>query len=127
MSWWRVGWPSRPALADDRGVGTVFAAFALLVLLALASAGIEIGGAVTARHRAQAAADLAALAAAGQSVLGGDGCAEARRFADRNGAHLVECALEGEDALVEVSVALPLGVFGLGPAVALARAGPVYE
>lgn len=118
-------------MRDDRGAGTAFAAFALLALLLLAAAGIEIGGAVAARHRAQSAADLAALAAAGQMVLGVDGCAAARRLADRNGGRLVVCSVAGSDVLVEVAVELPLGLplgsVGLGPAVAVARAGPAYE
>ena len=118
-------------MRDDRGAGTAFAAFALLALLLLAAAAIEIGGAVTARHRAQSAADLAALAAAGQVVLGVDGCAAARRLADRNGGRLTGCSLEGADVLVQVEVAfplgLPLGSVGLGPAVAVARAGPADE
>lgn len=116
-------------LLDDRGVGSAFAAFALLVLLLLAAAGIELGGAVAARHRAQSAADLAALAAVGQVVVGGDGCAAARVLADRNSGRLTVCTLHGDDVLVEVAVALPLGIHlgsvGLGPAVAVARAGPI--
>lgn len=107
----------------DRGAGTVFAAFALLALLLLAAAGIEMGGAVVARHRAQSAADLAALAAAAQLVEGGEACAAAGRLAEGNRARLAECSIEGIDVVVRVSVALPLGV--LGPAVAVARAGPV--
>ncbi|WP_024795078.1 Rv3654c family TadE-like protein [Tomitella biformata] len=118
-------------MGDDRGAGTVFAAFALLALLLLAAAGIEIGGAVTARHRAQSAADFAALAAAGEVALGGEGCAAALRLADRNGGELSSCVVEGADVVVRVTVALPLGLplgsVGLGPAVAAARAGPVYE
>lgn len=124
-----------PRLRDERGAGTVFAAFVLLALLLLAAAAIEVGGAVVARHRAQAAADLAALVAAVQleagvslpavQLPGGDACAAAGRLAERNGARLEGCEIDGVDVVVRVSVALPLGALGLGPAVAAARAGPV--
>lgn len=116
---------------DDRGAGTVFAAFALLALLLVAAAGIEVGGAVTARHRAQSAADLAALAAAGEVAHGGDGCVTARAWAERNGGRLENCVVEGSDVEIRVAVPLPLGLplesAGLGPAIAAARAGPAPE
>ena len=127
------------AVRDERGAGTVFAAFALLALLLLAAGGVEVGGAVAARHRAQSAADLAALAgaarlvagesAAGGSESGGDACAVAGDYAGRNGASVLGCEIEGADVVVRVGVEMPLGLplgpVGLGPAVAAARAGPV--
>lgn len=105
----------------------MFAAFAVLAMLLLVAAGIEVGGAVAARHRAQSAADLAALGAAGELARGGDGCAAASRLTARNGAGFAGCFVEGADVVVRVRVVLPLGlpVAGLGPAIAVARAGPV--
>jgi secretion/DNA translocation related TadE-like protein len=64
--------------ADDRGVATVWAATAVAVLISVLAAMLDLAGAVAARHRAEAAADLAALAAAGRAVHGGDSaCARA--------------------------------------------------
>lgn len=79
-----------------------------------------------ARHRANAAADLAALAAA-QVLLDGtaDPCAEAQQKVNANGAELTSCTVDGENVTVTVSVAVNLGRWGLGHAKAAARAGPI--
>jgi secretion/DNA translocation related TadE-like protein len=80
------------------------------------------GAAVVARHQAEGAADLAALAAASVAVDGERAaCAEARWVVERMGAVLRSCRLSGWDALVEVDVAF--GPFG--SAAGRARAGPV--
>ncbi|MFI7675132.1 Rv3654c family TadE-like protein [Actinophytocola sp. NPDC049390] len=78
--------------------------------------------AVVARHQAEGAADLAALAAA-VTVADGEraACAEARWVVERMGGVLRSCRLSGWDALVEVVVAF--GPFG--SAAGRARAGPV--
>ena len=55
----------------DRGSATVWAAGAVAVVLVIAVVGMHLGGVLLARHRAESAADLAALAAAGRSVAGG--------------------------------------------------------
>lgn len=89
---------------------------------------LGIGGAVLARHRAQAAADLGALAAAQSQLFGeGDPCARARDLAARQeGAPTVTgCVLDGQDLVVTVTVRARLGRFGIRDAVARARAGPV--
>jgi secretion/DNA translocation related TadE-like protein len=82
--------------------------------------------AVAARHRAESAADLAALAAASSAVAGERrACGEARWVAEQMGVELRSCRLSGWDALVEV-VAVPPGLAGeFGSAAARARAGPV--
>ncbi|HEY2100552.1 MAG TPA: pilus assembly protein TadG-related protein, partial [Pseudonocardia sp.] len=49
---------------QDRGVATLWAAGAMSVVLAVMVVGINLGAAASSRHRAEAAADLAALAAA---------------------------------------------------------------
>jgi secretion/DNA translocation related TadE-like protein len=83
---------------------------------------------VGARHRAQSAADLAALAAASTAVAGERrACDAARWVTDGMGVALRSCRLSGWDALVEVS-AKSAGVPGeFSPAVARARAGPVQR
>ena len=112
----------------DRGSATVWAAGAVAVVLVIAVAGLHLGGVLLARHRAESAADLAALAAAGRSVAGVQvACARARGLAERMTVELVSCRLEGWDALVEVRVR-PGGLLaGFGSATARARAGPVHR
>ncbi len=91
---------------------------------------LGVGGAVLARHRAQAAADLGALAAARSQLFGeGDPCARARDLTARQeGAPAVTgCVLDGQDVVVTVTVRSLLGRFGVRDAVARARAGPVGE
>jgi secretion/DNA translocation related TadE-like protein len=87
-----------------------------------------VGSAVVTRHRAEAAADLAALAAAATALRGErSACGEARWVGERMGVTIGSCRLSGWDALVEV-VAVPPGVLGeFGSAVARARAGPVPD
>ncbi|EGD55061.1 hypothetical protein SCNU_11046 [Gordonia neofelifaecis NRRL B-59395] len=101
----------------------MIAALAMLLVAAL-----YVGAAVVARHRAQSAADLAALAgAAAESSGQGDGCGEARRLAARQeGApRVVGCSVDGGDVQVRVAVRISLGRYGIRDAVAAARAGPV--
>ncbi|MCZ0971805.1 hypothetical protein O1L55_10835 [Streptomyces albulus] len=70
---------------------TVVAAAALCAVFAALMA---VGQAVTARHRAGAAADLAALAAADQALRGpAAACATARRVAVGQRTSVVRCAV----------------------------------
>lgn len=109
----------------DRGSATVWAAGAVFALVALAALGIHLGAAAVARHRAEAAADLSALAAAVQASSGADSaCQRAAQVATRNGATLRSCALQDWDALVEVTVRPPGPIAALGQATGRARAGP---
>jgi secretion/DNA translocation related TadE-like protein len=85
---------------------------------------------VLARHRAEAAADLAAIGAAGAAATGqGQPCGVAGRLAVANRARLTGCELSRTAAgqpKVTVSVAVPVpGPAGWwGPARSTARAGP---
>ena len=109
----------------DGGFATVWAAGAVAVLALLLGIGLALGSAVTARHRAAAAADLAALAAAGRSVHGqGPACERAGRVAAGSGGRIASCRLDGWDALVEVHVPVRLPLLGQVSATARARAGP---
>lgn len=120
----------------DVGSATVLVMAACLLGVFAAGAVATLGSAVVARHRAQSAADLAALAAA-DAVLGrstGDPCAAAASVAGAAGARLVTCVVDGRDVVVRTSVGWVGGGQGpgsgaglgggLGPATALARAGP---
>jgi secretion/DNA translocation related TadE-like protein len=84
------------------------------------------GTATVARHRAAAAADLAALAAAVHVPDGQPGaCQVAAEVAARNGGRLRDCRVAGEDVEVQVVISVVLGRFGGHEAVGSARAGPV--
>lgn len=89
---------------DDVGAATVvvvaMAGVLMFVMVGLGAA----GGLVVAQRRAQAAADLTALAGAAAT---GDACAEAGRVAAANRAALDRCRLDGEEVSVEVSVPGP--------------------
>jgi secretion/DNA translocation related TadE-like protein len=125
--WWR-GDGGGPACWRDRGSGTVLA-LALSLLIGLgATAGVARGLAVAARHRANAAADLAALAGAAAALDGpGGACTEAGRVARANGGRLDRCVVTGEVVEVRVARALALGRLGQWTAVGRARAGPVTD
>ncbi|WP_369830179.1 Rv3654c family TadE-like protein [Mycobacterium sp. E1747] len=92
----------------------------VVVLLCVTGAGAYLGAVVIARHRAQAAADLAALAAAARLPSGAEAaCAHATAVARRMRADDAGCAVDGLDVVVTVRIA----VFGRA-ASAAARAGP---
>ena len=116
----------RRSLREDRGSGTLWMAAVAVILSLMASTVVLLGLAQTARHKANAAADLAALAAA-QVLLDGTGsaCDEAVQNASANGARLTGCSVDGEIVSVSVSVGVRLGRFGIGHAEASARAGPI--
>ncbi|GCD97203.1 Rv3654c family TadE-like protein [Embleya hyalina] len=96
-------------------------AFALIPMCAAAFV-FAFAGAVAARHRAGAAADLAALAAAARFAAGSgpdEACALARRVARAQHVDLTSCHLTDGFAEVRVSAPAPTGT-----ARATARAGP---
>jgi secretion/DNA translocation related TadE-like protein len=96
------------------------------MLAAVGMAAVLVGAAVVGRHRAGAAADLAALAGAGRAVLGDpQACAVAAGVAAANGAAVDSCSV-GAGAVVEVRVRVPvrLGPLGVLDAPGRARAGP---
>lgn len=94
------------------------------VLLFVTGAAVWLGSVVVARHRAQAAADLAALAAGtalpqGVSVA----CARATTIARQMRGRDAGCRVDGLDVIVTVEVDVPIA----GAAQAQARAGPIRE
>ncbi|CAM3925242.1 Rv3654c family TadE-like protein [Tsukamurella strandjordii] len=115
----------RRVLRDDDGVATVLGAVMVAVIVVVAVMIIDVGAAVSARHRAQAAADLAALAGAADALDVDAACAAATRLAQENSARLLACTVEREfEVTVRVGVPVAFSVFGDGEAVAMARAGP---
>jgi secretion/DNA translocation related TadE-like protein len=92
------------------------------VLLCVTGAGAYLGSVVVARHCAQAAADLAALAAAARLPSGvAAACARATAVAHGMRVDDAECRVDGLDVVVTVRV--PVAFAGVARAVA--RAGPV--
>lgn len=96
----------------------------IAVVIGLAAVGAHLGAATIARHRAQAAADLAAFSAAVRLAAGPEAaCATARTIADAMGAAVSDCRTEDLDVTVRVTVTVQLP-WSPGPARAAARAGP---
>lgn len=123
-----VDWGSVDRGSADQGSATVWTAGAVAVVLVIAVAGMHLGGMLLTRHRAESAADLAGLAAAGRSVAGQQvACARAHGLTERMIVELVSCRLEGWDALVEVRVRPGGPLARFGSATARARAGPVHR
>jgi len=92
------------------------------VLLAVTAGVAVLGSVVIARHRAQSAADLAALSAAAWLASGHQiACARAITVATAMRATLTDCAVQGLDTVI--TVAADAGVPGWR-ASARARAGP---
>lgn len=111
--------------SGDTGVATVWAAVAVTAILGLLLVGLDLGSVIAARHRAEAAADLAALAAAGHAVHGEvPACARARRVAEQMGGRASVCRISGWEALVEVEFGVRSTTVTSGAAVGRARAGP---
>lgn len=105
----------------ERGAASLWALAVGLVLVLFAGALSAVGTAVAARHRAQTAADLAALAGAARALEGASvACGRAGEYAALNGAGLAACRLDGFDLIITVTVATRTG-----PAYASARAGPI--
>lgn len=108
---------------DDAGAATILAAILIAALVAITLAGVQIGSAVVARHRAQASADMAALAAAVWLPHGSESaCRQAAAVSRAMGAALSSCHVDELDVVVGVDVAT--GRLLGGRAHAAARAGP---
>ncbi|MGW5745147.1 Rv3654c family TadE-like protein [Amycolatopsis sp. NPDC003861] len=113
--------------APDRGAATIWTAMAVAALTVVATLAMWLGATVTARHRAESAADLGALAAASHASEGPvRACERARWVADRMRVTLRTCRWQQLDALVEVEASTP-AIAGLPRPSAHARAGPAAE
>jgi secretion/DNA translocation related TadE-like protein len=128
----RIGWRRglclrRRRVRRDRGAATVFVVAVGLVLVLGGVAGAAVGAARVGRHRAQAAADLGALAGAARAIEGTEvACARASRFVAVNGGRATSCEVSGLEIVVRTEVTVrPLPGL-IRHATAAARAGPVY-
>jgi secretion/DNA translocation related TadE-like protein len=124
---WRDALSPRWSLVSaEAGSATPVAVAMMAVLVTITVACVYLGSAVVARHRAQAAADLAALAAAGGLARGAQAaCARAVAVAEAMRTAIADCSVAGLDVVVAVDVSVALGRLGIGTARAVARAGPV--
>ncbi|MFF5209990.1 Rv3654c family TadE-like protein [Streptosporangium sp. NPDC000396] len=117
--WWERG---------ERGSATIWAVGVVGLIFAVGTAIMVAGTVRVARHRAQSAADLSALAAARLAFADPNrGCVEASSLAEGNKAKLTRCSIDGDGiAEVQVAVELSLPVAGSRTIIANARAGPVH-
>ena len=110
---------------SDRGSATVLTVGAVAAVVLVLTGVLVVVGAVRDVHRARAAADLAALAAAGPAVSGADvDCRAGASVAAANGAAVTRCVQESDGSVVVTVVVgrhWPPGWGGL-PAVVSARA-----
>jgi secretion/DNA translocation related TadE-like protein len=109
----------------ESGIATLWglAIIGILLLFAAVSAGVV--SLVGARHQAETAADLAALAGAQTAADGtGDPCQAADRVAAANRGRLVRCAVDGDVVAVRVEVESPRLLGHTWTLTGRARAGP---
>lgn len=124
-----TGSVNRHAATDDHGSASIWVCACVGLLMVLSYAYVVRAEAVLGRHRAESAADLAALAAAGQIGVSADLCAAAGRIAAANSATLSECvpslAAGGRAGAVRVRITLSvhLPIVGDREVSAGARAG----
>jgi len=119
------------AARRERGSATIWVLVGCALLLSVGWAGVLRTEAVLARHRAESAADLAALAAAGRIGVEATGgvCAAARTIATANGATVGRCSLDlasdgrSGSVVVRVRASVHLPVVGARTVTASARAG----
>lgn len=111
---------------DDDGSATVWAVHLLALLTAVAVAASAMTALVAGHRRAQAAADLAALAGATAAQSGLAACSAAATIAARNHARLQACA--EADGVVTLRVETRAVVLGRSHSLlGMARAGPADD
>ncbi|WP_375477432.1 Rv3654c family TadE-like protein [uncultured Jatrophihabitans sp.] len=122
--------PARPRrAAGERGSASLWVLAGCSLLLVVAAAATLRGLAVLARSRAEAGADLAALAGAAQIGVSSASCSAAAIVARRNAARLVTCSVSLDPAgrsgtvTVRVSATAWLPLVGSRAVSATARAG----
>ncbi|THV27034.1 Rv3654c family TadE-like protein [Glycomyces paridis] len=110
----------------ERGSATVLGAGIVAAIVTLAMAFTAVGQATAARHRAQGAADAAALAGAAKVLFGeGEVCAAAQELTEEAEVELERCEVRDLEVTVYVSTPATGIPSAFGPATAVSRAGPV--
>jgi secretion/DNA translocation related TadE-like protein len=119
---------TRTAADHERGSATVLLLAVVVVALVLATGVVALARAAHARGTAQAAADLAAIAAAeaAQRPAGGDPCAVAAQVAAANGAATAGCTVEAGGFVSVITTVTVVPLMGWRTtATGGSRAGPV--
>ncbi len=80
-----------PPPRSEAGVATTATAAVMGFVLLVAAAIVQAGMVVAAKHRVQAAADLAALAGSAAALRGEDGCAVVHAVVRRNQSSVASC------------------------------------
>ncbi len=91
-------------LRGEDGYATIAATGIIVAIISLLLVIAAVGSRVTARHEAQVAADLAAVAGAWALATGKDACAAADSTARDNGASLEECTDNAPDIIAVAAV-----------------------
>lgn len=119
--------PPTVAGRTDEGSATIWVLAVSGLVVAVAYAVLLLASVQATRQRAEAAADLAALAGAQAGARGSDPCSAAQSVAAADGAELETCEVLGEVVAVTAAARLPpaLSSFGGGLVRSGARAGPV--
>jgi len=103
---------------SDRGTATIWVLAVCVLLLIVAGVAAARAAAVLARHRAESAADVAALAAAGRLGTGQAPCLAAEAVARRNSATVDSCRVRadaaGRTGVVDVVVSVRVRLPGVG-------------
>lgn len=115
----------RLSLGGDAGNGTLFVLWVATLVWVVGIVLAVSAEAIVVRHRASAAADLAALAAADRALYGeAAACAAAQRVTDDMRAVLSACVLDGQTADVSTTVRPESHLFVTNGVTVRARAGP---
>jgi secretion/DNA translocation related TadE-like protein len=107
----------RPDLTE-RGSASIFVLVGAALLLLIGLSVAVRTTAVLARHRAESAADLAALAGAAQIGVSSNPCSAAQEIARANRARLVDCRADVDDSgrsgtvITQVEVDVSFAVIG---------------
>ncbi|MEV6411696.1 Rv3654c family TadE-like protein [Kribbella sp. NPDC051718] len=110
----------------DRGSATLLSLGIAAVLLGASMMGVLWSAVSIGHHRADTAADLAALSAAQAHQSTPDhACTTATRIANTQGATLKYCHADGDTVTVAVTVRLHLGALSMPLLTSEARAGPI--
>jgi secretion/DNA translocation related TadE-like protein len=118
----------RQRVRNERGTGTLLMLWVALAFLGAGLLAVPWIVVSFGSHRANTAADLAALSAA-QAIQSGDqgACTTAREIAMLHHAELTQCTTNGEVVSLTVAVHLRLGALGTPTIHTNSRAGPVTE
>ncbi|WPF66323.1 MULTISPECIES: Rv3654c family TadE-like protein [unclassified Corynebacterium] len=103
------------AKRGEEGYATLVGAVMCAALVGCVVLAVTLLGGVIAQHRAQVAADMAAIAGAHSLWLGGDACRLAEDTARDNTAEIQRCEIEGMDVIVAVRVRGREAVSRAGP------------